>query len=436
MSTLLTNVDLEAAYGEAEEDFRARTPNSAAAHRAAAEVMPGGNTRTVLHYAPYPLAFAGGEGAHLIDADGHRLVDFLGEYTAGIYGHDNPIIQNAIETAVRDGIVLGGPNLMEARLARAVVDRFPALELVRFTNSGTEANLMALGSARAFTRRSKVMAMQGGYHGGVLYFAAPSPVNAPFDVILVPYNDADAARAAIRTAGEELACVIVEPMMGSGGCIPASAEFLGALREATTETGALLIFDEVMTSRLAPGGRHGALGIMPDLITLGKYLGGGVSFGAFGGRADIMGGFDPRNANAWPHAGTFNNNTMTMTAGLAGLTQLFTPEACLTLNAMGDGFRDRLNQAIAKRGLPMQISGIGSMNTVHFRADPIVRPIVDPVGNRKRDLLHLDMIKSGVYHARRGMMNLSLPMIPADLDVAVAAFEEFLDSRRALLSEG
>jgi glutamate-1-semialdehyde 2,1-aminomutase len=436
MSTLLANVDLEAAYGEAEEDFRARTPNSAIAHRAAAEVMPGGNTRTVLHYAPYPLAFATGEGAHLIDADGHRLVDFLGEYTAGIYGHNNPIIQNAIETAVRDGIVLGGPNLMEAGLARAVVDRFPALELVRFTNSGTEANLMAIGSARAFTRRSKVIAMQGGYHGGVLYFAAPSPVNAPFDVILVPYNDADAARSAIRTAGEELACVIVEPMLGSGGCIPASAEFLGALREATTETGALLIFDEVMTSRLAPGGRHGALGIAPDLITLGKYLGGGVSFGAFGGRADIMSGFDPRSANAWPHAGTFNNNTMTMTAGLAGLTQLFTPEACLTLNAMGDGFRNRLNQAIAKRGLPMQISGIGSMNTVHFRADPIVRPIVDPVGNRKRDLLHLDMIKSGVYHARRGMMNLSLPMIPADLDVAVAAFEEFLDSRRALLSEG
>ncbi|MBL6600893.1 MAG: aspartate aminotransferase family protein [Alphaproteobacteria bacterium] len=436
MSTTLANVDLEAAYAEAEETFRARNPNSAAAHERAAEVMPGGNTRTVLHYAPYPLAFAKGEGAHLIDADGHRLVDFLGEYTAGLYGHDNPVIQNAIETAVRDGIVLGGPNLMEARLARAVVDRFPALELVRFTNSGTEANLMAIGAARAFTGRSKIMAMQGGYHGGVLYFAAPSPVNAPFDVTLVPYNDADAARDTIRAAGSDLACVIVEPMMGSSGCIPASAEFLGALREATTETGALLIFDEVMTSRLAPGGRHGALGIIPDLITLGKYLGGGVSFGAFGGRADIMSGFDPRSGTAWPHAGTFNNNIMTMTAGLAGLTQLFTPEACTALNAMGDGFRDRLNAAISKRGLPMQFSGIGSMNTVHFRPDPVLRPEADPIGNRKRDLMHLDMIQSGVYHARRGMMNLSLPMTEADLDVAVAAFEEFLDSRRALLQDG
>ena len=436
MSTTLANVDLEAAYAEAEESFRARNPNSAAANQRAAEVMPGGNTRTVLHYAPYPLAFAKGEGAHLIDADGHRLVDFLGEYTAGLYGHDNPVIQNAIETAVRDGIVLGGPNLMEARLARAVVDRFPALELVRFTNSGTEANLMAIGAARAFTGRSKVMAMQGGYHGGVLYFAAPSPVNAPFDVTLVPYNDADAARDAIRAAGSALACVIVEPMMGSSGCIPASAEFLGALREATAETGALLIFDEVMTSRLAPGGRHGALEITPDLLTLGKYLGGGVSFGAFGGRADIMSGFDPNSGSAWPHAGTFNNNIMTMTAGLAGLTQLYTPEACIALNAMGDGFRDRLNAAIEKRGLPMQFSGIGSMNTVHFRPDPVLRPEPDPVGNRKRDLMHLDMIHAGVYHARRGMMNLSLPMTEADLDVAVAAFEEFLDSRRPLLEAG
>ena len=435
MSTTLKNFNLDTAYGEAEEAFRARTPNSLAAHERAAEVMPGGNTRTVLHYAPYPLVFARGEGAHLWDADGHKLVDFLGEYTAGLYGHDNIVIQSAIETAVRDGIVLGGPNLMEARLARAVVDRFPALELVRFTNSGTEANLMAIGAARAFTGRPKLMAMQGGYHGGVLYFAAPSPVNAPFETILIPYNDPDAARDIIQAEGDQLACVIVEPMMGSGGCIPASTEFLTTLRESTHKTGALLIFDEVMTSRLAPGGRHGALNITPDLISLGKYLGGGVSFGAFGGREDIMKGFDPRSDGAWPHAGTFNNNIMTMTAGLAGLTQLFTPEACIELNARGDGFRGRLNDAISARGMPVQVTGIGSMNTVHFTAKPVLRPSVDPTAARKRDLMHLDMIQAGIYHARRGMMNLSLPMIDKDLDIAVTAFESFLDNRRALLAD-
>ncbi len=435
MSTVLINVDIEAAYAEAEETFRARNPNSAAAHATAVEVMPGGNTRTVLHYAPFPLTFAGGTGAWLTDVDGHRLLDLLGEYTAGLFGHDDQVIRNAIETAVGDGIVLGGPNLAEARLARAVVDRFPAIELVRFTNSGTEANLMAIGAARAYTGRSKVMGMQGGYHGGVLYFAAPSPVNAPFDTVLVPYNDANAAREAIRREGDRLACVIVEPMMGSSGCIPASAEFLSTLRSETAQTGALLIFDEVMTSRLAPGGRHGALGITPDLVTLGKYLGGGLSFGGFGGRADVMSGFDPRSANAWPHAGTFNNNILTMMAGLAGLTEIFTPEACIALNVRGQQFRSRMNGAIVRRGLPMQVTGLGSMSTVHFQQGEIRRPVSDPAANRKRDLLHLDMIRSGVYHARRGMMNLSLPIRDEDLDVAVSAFEEFLDSRRAVLSE-
>ncbi|MBH67054.1 MAG: aspartate aminotransferase family protein [Rhodospirillaceae bacterium] len=436
MTAILVNADLESSYIEAEENFIQRNPKSAAMHSKAAEVMPGGNTRTVLHYAPYPLTFAKGEGAYLYDADGHKLVDFLGEYTAGIYGHDNPIIQAAIETAVRDGIVLGGPNLMEARLAQVIVDRFPALDLVRFTNSGTEANLMAIGAARAFTGRSQVMAMQGGYHGGVLYFASPSPINAPYDITLIPYNDPEAARDSIKRIADDLACIIVEPMMGSSGCIPATTEFLETLREATQEVGALLIFDEVMTSRLAPGGRHGELDILPDLITLGKYLGGGVSFGGFGGRADIMEGFNPKSKGAWPHAGTFNNNIMTMTAGLAGLTQLFTPEACKVLNEKGDVFRKRLTNCVEKRSLPIQVTGIGSMSNVHFTDKPVLRPIIDPVASRKRDLMHLDMLNGGVYHARRCMMNLSLPMTDADLDFAIQTFEEFLDSRHAILKMG
>lgn len=439
MDMRLANVDLDAAYAEAEEAFRARNPESAALNAAAAEVMPGGNTRTVLHYAPFPLAFARGSGARLWDADGHELVDFLGEYTAGIYGHDNAVVQEAIGEAVRGGIVLGGPNLVEARLARALVDRFPALELARFTNSGTEANLMAIGAARAFTGRSKIVGMRGGYHGGVLFFAAPTPVNAPFETVLIPYNDEEAARETLRREGDDIACVIVEGMMGSSGCIPAREDFLRTLRAETEAAGALLILDEVMTSRLAPGGLHGKYGLAPDLVTLGKYLGGGASFGAFGGRADIMRGFDPRAAGSWPHAGTFNNNIISMTAGLAGLERLFTPEACEALNAMGDRFRARLGDAIAARGLPAQVTGIGSMCNVHFAAGPIERPPprgADPATETRRGLLHLDMIRSGVYLARRGMMNLSLPMTEADLDIAVAGFEEFLDSRGALLADG
>ncbi len=429
------NADLESAYRDAEQQFRARNPNSERMHENAARVMPGGNTRSVLHYAPFPLTFAKGTGARLVDVDGHELLDFLGEYTAGIFGHDDPVIRGAIETAVSDGIVLGGPNLMEARLARAIVDRFPAIELVRFTNSGTEANLMALGAARASTGRTRIVGMQGGYHGGVLFLAAPSPINAPFEFTLLPYNEPDAARDLLRREGDSIACVIVEPMMGSSGCIPATREFLEVLREETAATGTLLILDEVMTSRLGPGGLHGEHGITPDLVTLGKYLGGGLSFGAFGGRADIMQGFDPRSPGAWPHAGTFNNNVASMSAGLAGITQLFTPERCRALNSLGDGMRDRLNAAIGARGLPMQVTGRGSMSSIHFTSDPVLRPVADPQLDLKRGLLHLDMIASGVYIARRAMLNMSLPMTGADVDAAVTAFEEFLDSRRSVLAD-
>ncbi len=433
MTTTLANSDLDAAYGDAAERFVATNPKSRIIQEQAEKAMPGGNTRTVLHYHPFPLRFARGEGCYLWDADGHQLVDFLGEYTAGLYGHSDPVIRDAIKQAADDGWVLGGPNLLEARLAQAVVDRFPAVERVRFTNSGTEANMMAVAAARAFTGRDRVMVFRGAYHGGVLYFAG-SPLNAPFDYVMADYNDAEGAAALIREQGDRLACVLVEPMCGSGGCIPGTEAFLEALRGATEATGALLIFDEVMTSRLSPEGLHGLLGIRPDLISLGKYLGGGLSFGAFGGRADILDRFDPRRPDAWPHAGTFNNNVFTMSAGLAGLTHLYTPERAVMLNAAGDSLRGRMNDAIARRGLPMIVTGRGSMMAVHPGSTAPVSP--PEAGKRPRklvDLMHLDLIAAGIYTARRGMSVLSLPMGAAEFDRYMAGFEEFLDARRPVI---
>lgn len=429
----LVNTSLDAAYAEAAERFAAANPNSRAIQAQAEKAMPGGNTRTVLHYHPFPLRFARGEGCRLWDADGHELVDFLGEYTAGLYGHSEPVIREAIKQAADDGWVLGGPNLLEARLAQTIVDRFPAVERVRFTNSGTEANLMAVGAARAFTGRDRVMVFRGAYHGGVLYFGG-SPLNVPFDYVMADYNDPQGAAALIREQGDNLACVLVEPMSGSGGCIPGSTGFLEALRAATAETGALLIFDEVMTSRLSGEGLHGMLGIRPDLITLGKYLGGGLSFGAFGGRADILDRFDPRRPDGWPHAGTFNNNVFTMSAGLAGLTHVYTPDRAVMLNAAGDSLRGRLNDAIIRRGLPMVVTGRGSMMAVH---PGVTAPLSPPeAGKRPRklvDLMHLDLIAAGIYTARRGMAVLSLPMGAPEFDRFAAAFEEFLDARRPVI---
>lgn len=433
MTTTLVNSDLDAAYAEAADRFVAGNPKSRTIQEQAEKAMPGGNTRTVLHYHPFPLRFARGEGCYLWDADGHQLVDFLGEYTAGLYGHSEPVIRDAIKQAADDGWVLGGPNLLEARLAQAVVDRFPALERVRFTNSGTEANMMAIATARAFTGRDRVMVFHGAYHGGVLYFGG-SPLNAPFDYVMGDYNDPEGAAAMIREQGDRLACVLVEPMCGSGGCLPASEAFLEALRGATEATGALLIFDEVMTSRLSPGGLHGLLGIRPDLVTLGKYLGGGLSFGAFGGRADILERFDPRRPDAWPHAGTFNNNVFTMSAGLAGLTHLYTPERAVMLNAAGDSLRGRLNDAITRRGLPMVVTGRGSMMSVHpGRHAPTSPPESARRPRKLVDLMHLDLIAAGVYTARRGMVVLSLPMGAPEFDRFAAAFEEFLDARRPVI---
>ncbi len=432
----LRNADVDAALAEAREAYVIRTPKSLARHIEAATVMPGGNTRTVLHFAPYPLGLARGEGCRVWDLDGTEYIDFLGEYTAGIYGHSHPTIRAAIDRALDGGINLGGHNAIEARFARAVCDRFPVLERVRFTNSGTEANLMALSLARAFTKRRHVLVFHGGYHGGVFTFAGGgNPVNAPFDFVVAPYNDVGAAQALIAEHAASLAAIILEPMLGGGGCIPAEPDFLAALRDAATRTGALLILDEVMTSRLAPGGLQSRLGVRPDLTTLGKYIGGGMSFGAFGGRADVMDLFDPRRADALPHAGTFNNNVLTMAAGLAGLTEVYTADAARALNARGDALRQRLNAIAGERGVAMQFTGSGSMMAVHFRAGPIRSAADAEKGDQKlKELFFFDLLAQGLWIARRGMIILSLPLGDAECDRLAAAVEEFVETREPLLA--
>lgn len=433
--TSLRNADIDAALNEAKEAYVTRNPNSLARYVEATAVMPGGNTRTVLHYAPFPLAMARAEGCRLWDADGHEFIDFLGEYTAGLYGHSHPVIRAAVDGALNNGISFGASNLTEARFAKTVCERF-GLDRVRFTNSGTEANLLAISLGRIFTRRKKVMVMDGGYHGAVFGFAGGgSPINAPFDYILAPYNDIDGTKALIAANAADLALVILEPMMGSGGCIAASRDFLHMLRAETERVGALLIFDEVMTSRLAPGGLQSVVGVKPDLTTFGKYIGGGMSFGAFGGRGEVMDLFDPRRADALPHAGTFNNNVLTMSAGYTGLTQVYTPEVAVALNVRGDALRERLNDLCRKAGAPVQFTGIGSMLAVHTTLEPITSPAAAAKSDAKlKELFFFDMLAHGIWIARRGMMTLCLPIGEAECDKLAGAVEEFLSARRSLLS--
>ncbi|HET6609890.1 MAG TPA: aspartate aminotransferase family protein [Rhodopila sp.] len=432
--TNLRNADIDAALNEVKEAYVTGHPGSLARYIEATGVMPGGNTRTVLYYAPFPLAMTRAEGCRMWDADGHEFIDFLGEYTAGLYGHSHPVIRAAVNKALDNGISFGASNMTEAKFARAVCERF-GLDRVRFTNSGTEANLLAISLGRIYTRRKKVMVMDGGYHGAVFGFAGGgSPINAPFEYVLGRYNDIEATRALIEANAADLAVVILEPMIGSGGCIAADHGFLQMLRAETTRVGALLILDEVMTSRLAPGGLQSVAGVKPDLTTFGKYIGGGMSFGAFGGRAEIMDLFDPRRSDALPHAGTFYNNVLTMSAGFAGLTEVYTPEANRTLNARGDALRERLNGLCKAAGVTMQFTGIGSMMAVHFTAGPVRNPADAAKADQKlKELFFFDMLAHGIWLARRGMMTLCLPIGDVECDRLAAAVEEFLASRRSLL---
>jgi len=431
------NIDIVAALAEAQELYRARNPKSLAQYEAACAALPGGNTRSAIFVDPFPLTMAKGEGAHLWDIDGHEYVDFLSEFTAGLFGHSHPQIRRAIDQALDSGWNLGAHGAAEARFARAICNRFPSIDLVRFTNSGTEANLMAVAAARALTGRNKILVFNGGYHGGVFYFRGKrSAVNAPFDFLLADYNDIEGTRTLVTPHRADLAAILIEPMLGGSGCIPATREFLADLRALASETGAVLIFDEVMTSRLAPGGLQEVHDIRPDMTTLGKYVGGGMGFGAFGGKADIMEWFDPRRADGFQHAGTFNNNVLTMNAGHAGLTEVYTPERARALNQFGDGLRERLNAIPRRRGLGMQFTGLGSMIGVHMTDCPIRSAADAAQGNAALlDLFYFDLVARGIWFAKRGMMALSIALDETDAGKLLAAVEDFAETR-ARLFEG
>ena len=429
------NLDLESAVDEVTARYAAANPGSRAQYERARESMPGGNTRTGMFYPPFPLAIEKAAGATLTDVDGHTYTDFVGDFSAGLYGHSHPVIREAVQATLDSGMAYGSTSPYEARLAALVCARFPSIEQVRFTTSGTEGNMLALVTARAVTGKDSIMVFEGAYHGGTIYFGREAaPIVVPFPFVIAPYNDAEEARRLIRENAHRLAAVLVEPLQGASGAIPASADFLGALREACSAHDVLLIFDEVMTSRVAPDGRQGQLGIVPDLTTLGKYIGGGFSCGALGGPAEIMKCFDPSRPDSFVHHGTFNNNVFMLIAGAAGLEKIFTPPVQIALNEAGDALRDALNGLAVRHGASFQVTGLGSIMTMHLQREPIrsIRDIA-PRDSRLRQLLHLDLIDKGFFTARRGYMAPSLAIAETDCDGLIEAVDEFLTHHGHLL---
>ncbi|MER6508694.1 aminotransferase class III-fold pyridoxal phosphate-dependent enzyme [Nonomuraea sp. NPDC001636] len=442
------------------DDYAARSPSSRAAFRTAAEVLPGGDTRSMITYTPYPLYFDEGEGAHVKDVDGNRYLDVLSNYGALVHGHNHPALVAAVREQVGRGTAPGGPSLLQIRHAERLCARVPALERLRYCNSGTEATMWAIRTARAFTGRDLIVKIDGGYHGThdwghVSAFITSGPrfpqrlpglpdarlaqgvPRAVLEcVVTVPFNDLDAVRRVLRECRGEVAGVLVEPMLGVGGGVPAEPGYLEGLRTATEQEGALLILDECATFRIGPWQvRHD---LRPDLTTFSKIIGGGLPIGVFGGRADVMAIFDPSGPDPVYHASAFGANNLSLAAGIAALDH-FGPDDIDRLNAMGGRLRALLDDAARERGIAGHAMGAGSLGYFHFGADrPRDAAATAALRHGREDLralLHLHLLNQGFLTARHGLLCLSLPMDDADVTAFAAAFAHALDTLRPYLAE-
>src|SRR3954454_3655374 len=352
------------ALAAAHERYAAKRPRSAELDRRARAVIPGGTSRAVIDVSPFPFRVARAAGARLTDVDGFDYLDLLGDFTAGLLGHCPESVPEAVRARLERGWSMGATHEDELRLAELITGRFPAIDQLRFTNSGTEATIMAVQLARHVTGRAGVVVADGGYHGGLLNFSGHGePLQAPLPITQVPHGDLDALEAAL-SADPAPACVLLEWMLGAGGCLPPPDGYFDGVRELCDRHGVLFVLDEVMTSRMSVGGAQQRFGVRPDVTTLGKYLGGGLSFGAFGGRADLMAAFDPRRGGDVLNGGTFNNNALSMAAGVAavGLLDQTTLDA---LFDRGETLRAQLGQVTEAAAAPFTITGCGSMIGLH-----------------------------------------------------------------------
>ena len=430
------------------EHYQELTPKSRAAWEEAKEYLPGGDSRNSIFWPPYPIFVERASGAHVMDADGTDRLDFIGTMTTLILGHAPEPVTEAVRAQLELGVVYNAPNRQQVRLARLLCERIPSFELVRFTNSGTEATLNTVRAARAFTGRNLIAKAEGGYHGShdvvsVSVRVDPSkagerqrPDALPAtegladgvldSVVVIPFNETGPAREILEQHKDQLAAVIVEPMLGSVGMLPATHEFLAMLREFATENGAILIFDEVISFRIAPGGAQEYYEITPDMTSLGKIIGGGFAVGAFGGRHEIMGLYDPTSGPRVAHAGTFNANPATMLAGAVTLEQL-TPEVYRRLAEVTEYLRHGLREVGRELEVPVQVTGLGSLFGIHFSDETLVgyRDIAKADSAFRHDVF-LGLLNEGILMAPNLVGAVSTAIAEPEVDAFVAALRNVL----------
>jgi glutamate-1-semialdehyde 2,1-aminomutase len=438
-----------ALLGEIYAQYEAKRKHSKKLYEKAIHCLPGGDTRTVTYHRPFPTFMSYGKGCHLFDEDGNEYLDFFNNATSLVLGHAHPKVVQAVRHQAGRGSIFASPVRSQIELAELIRRRLPSVDRVRFCNSGTEAAMAAVRVARAYRKKYRILKMEGGYHGSYdlaeisikpdLKEAGPleEPRSVPEDVsvspgvvqdcIVAPFNEPEIASRLIEAHQGGLAAVLVEPMQGSCGMIPATVEFLRTLRTACSEHDIPLIFDEVQSFRVAPGGCQEMFGVAADLTVLGKIIGGGYPVGAVAGRGDIMELFSPLHQPSLTHSGTFNGNPVTMVAGTATLTELTAGEI-ERINSLGELLRTRIRQALLEAGLVAQVVGIGSMAQIHFTNERVVSWRQSARGRSDvREIVHLLLMNRGIFASKRSMFNISTPMSESEVEKAVEVLSTCLE---------
>ncbi len=419
---------------------------SAALFNRAKAVMPGGNTRHMITFGPYIIYAEEGEGCRLWDVDGAIYLDWVNNFSSQIHGYGYPPIVTAAKAQIDRMICSILPGRAEVELAELIVERLPGAERVRFTNSGTEAAMVAIKGARGLTGRSRIAKCEGGYHGQfdlleTSFLPTPDswgPADRPAatpnakgtpqtlldQVVVIPFNDHDVSLRLLEENAADLAAVIIDPIPARLGFTVADAVYLRMLRDFCTRRGVVLIFDEVFCNRVGYRGAQGHVGVTPDLTIMGKIIGGGFPVGAVAGSATAMSVFDNLAGPYVSHSGTFTANPVTMAAGKASLLGL-TPQVFDRLSAQGDRLRAGLSAKFIDAGLAMRANGIGSMTSLQFFREPIrtyreFHLASGPGYLQRMQSLHRAMLNEGVLMATRGMMIGSTPMTDADIDETIA----------------
>ena len=429
--------------------YSAANPISAGLHKKASTFMPGGDTRNSIYWDPFPIYITSGDGTTLTDADGNQRTDFVNNMTTLILGHRPPEVTSALAEQISKGLSFPAPSPSVVRWAELMCERVPSLDKVRFVNTGTEATLNAIRAARAFTGKQKLVKCEGAYHGNhdAIQISVAPPLDeagkaespesvaafpgisetAVDDIFIMPFNDIVTAEKIIRKHADELAAVIVEPVNGQCGMVPAKPEFLEGLRRLTDDLGIVLIFDEVIAFRIAYGGAQDYYGVKPDLTCFGKVVGGGMPVGAFGGRDDIMSLWDPSDGGSVvQHAGTFNGNPMTAVAGVATLESL-TADKYEYLEHLGNMLRNKLRTLFAELEVPMSVTGVASLFALQFTPTEVIDYRTYATNNKEMlQTMFIGLLNEGFLMSNRCAGNVSTVHTEDDVDAFVLAVKNVL----------